>query len=180
MRVRQLLRLLCLVVVMLGVGATPHTARAQATATLKTQASSRHVEAGESFTVTLTAMTDKGTSLPQNPSLPVQPGITVHGPSVAMQQQVTLQGGSFQQRFGISATWTLEIQKPGRYRIGPPSVSIGGQRAQGDVIEVQVVPPGASPRPRHRDPLDPFGFGLPLIPGMGDDEPPADLPAFPE
>lgn len=174
----RLLRLLCLLLVLL----LPGAARAQATATLKTQASSRHVEAGESFTITLTAMTDKGTTLPQSPSLPVPPGFTVHGPSVAMQQQVTLQGGSFQQRFGISATWTLETQKPGRYRIGPPTVLIGNQRASGDVVEVQVVPPGSSPRPRHRDPLDPFGFGFPGLPGLplGDDEPPADLPPFPE
>lgn len=156
---------------------------AQTGATLKTQVSSRHVEAGETFTVTLIAMTDKGQTLPQGPSLPVPPGITVRGPSVAMQQQVTLQGGSFLQRFGISATWTLEAQKPGRYRIGPPSVGIGNQRASGDVVEVQVVPPGSSPRPRHRDPLDPFGFGLPGLPGLplgGDDQAPADLPPFPE
>lgn len=169
---------LCLLVALLALS---QSGLAQATATLKTQISSRHVEAGETFTVTLTAMTDKGSTLPQSPSLPVPSGFTVHGPSVAMQQQVTLQGGSFLQRFGISATWTLTGSKTGRFRIGPPSVLIGTQRSSGDVIEVQIVPPGTSPRPRHRDPLDPFGFGLPQIPGLlGDDPPPQDLPPFPE
>jgi len=174
-------RLLGLLLVLVALVATPSFAHAQGTATLKTQVSSRQVEAGEPFTFTLTAMTDKGSTLPQGPSLPAPPGISIKGPGIAMQQQVTLQGGSFQQRFGISATWTLTAQKPGRYRIGPPSVNIGAQRASGDVIEVQVVPPGSSPRPRHRDPLDPFGFGLPQIPGLLGDEPaPADLPPFPE
>ncbi len=157
-------------------------ARAQTTATLKTQVSSRQVEVGESFSLTLTAMTDKGTSLPQSPSLPTPTGVSVQGPSVAMQQQVTLQGGSFQQRFGISATWTLVAQKPGRYRLGPPSVSVGARRVTGDTIEVEVVAAGSGTRPRRRDPLDPFGFGLPSLPGfpLGADDPPADLPAFPE
>ncbi len=175
------LRLLCLALAVLcGIG-WPKPARAQSVASLKTQASSRQVEVGESFTVTLTAMTDKGTTLPQGPSISVPSGISVSGPSVAMQQQVTLQGGSFQQRFGISATWTLEAQKPGRYRIGPPSVAVGTRRVSGDVVEVEVVAAGGSPRPRRRDPMDPFGFGLPSLPGfpLGDD-PPLDLPAFPE
>lgn len=178
----RLVRALSLALLLGLVALTPTPSFAQTTATLKTQISSRSVEAGESFTITLTAMTDKGTSLPQGPALPVPSGVSARGPSVAMQQQVTLQGGSFQQRFGISATWTLEIAKPGRYRLGPPSVTVAGRRATGDMIEVQVVPPGATPRPRHRDPLDPFGFGFPGLPGFGSDDgvPAEDLPPFPE
>ncbi|MFO0570061.1 MAG: BatD family protein [Polyangiaceae bacterium] len=161
----------------------PGRARAQTPVSLKTQVSSREVEVSEPFTFTLTALTDKGSSLPQNPSLSVPNGISVRGPSVAMQQQVTLQGGSFQQKFGISATWTLEAQRPGRYRIGPASVSVGNQRASGDVIEIQVSPPGTRPRPRGSDPFDPFGFGIPNLPGfpLGDDgDAKEDLPPFPE
>ncbi|MBI3202872.1 MAG: BatD family protein [Myxococcales bacterium] len=152
---------------------------AQPVASMRTQVSSRRVEVGESFTLTLTAMTDKGTSLPQSPSLSAPTGVSVQGPSVAMQQQVTLQGGSFLQRFGISATWTLVAQRPGRYRIGPPSVTVGARRVTGDTVEVEVVAAGSGTRPRHRDPLDPFGFGLPGFP-LGGDDPPADLPAFPD
>jgi hypothetical protein len=173
-------RLACLLVLAWALVLFSSPAHAQGTATLKTQVSSRRVEAGESFTVTLSAMTDKGSTLPQSPSLPVPAGIAVQGPAIGMQQQVTLQGGGFQQRFGISATWTLKADKPGRYRLGPPSVLIGAQRATGDPVEVQVVAAGSAPRGRHRDPLDPFGFGLPAFPSiLGDDEPES-LPAFPE
>jgi hypothetical protein len=152
---------------------------------LQTHVSSHQVEVGSAFTLTLTAMVDKGGGMPHNPELRVPSGLSAHGPSVGTQQQISLSGGQFSQRVGINATWTIEASKTGHYRIGPPSIEIGGQRLSGDVVEVQVVPPGAAPR--QSNPFDPFGMGLPQLPSFpsmpfgddDDDNGTSTLPPFP-
>jgi len=164
--------------------ATAPTAFAQ-NAQLSTRASSRQVEVGQTFTLQLTAMVEQGQPTPQQPMLRVPPGISVHGPSVATQQQISLSGGSFTQRIGIAATWTLEASRTGRFRIGPATVNVGGKMMSGDVVEIQVSPPGTRPRPKGFDPFDPFGFGLPSMPSFPFQDPnqPGEepsLPPFPE
>jgi hypothetical protein len=154
-------------------------------AQLSTRASSREVEVGQTFTVQLTAMVEQGQPTPRQPMLRVPPGISVHGPSVATQQQISLSGGKFMQRMGIAATWTLEASRTGRYRIGPATVDVGGRMLSGDVVEVQVSPPGTRPRPKGFDPFDPFSFGLPSMPSLPFQDPdlPSEepsLPPFPE
>jgi hypothetical protein len=155
--------------------------------TTRTQLSSREVEAGDSFSLQFTVLVEKGEPTPQNPTLTLAAGMVAHGPSVSTQQQVSLSGGRFFQRQGITATWTLAATKPGRYRVGPPIASVGGQRVKGDVVEVQVVPKGTA----KSQPSDPFltipGFpkipNLPNLPPLIDDDEPdpeLEIPSYPE
>jgi hypothetical protein len=157
-------------------------ARAQSVST-RTQVSSNEIEVGETFTLSFTALVEKGEPAPSNPTIKLPPGFVAHGPSVSSQQQVSLSGGRFFQRQGITATWTLAGARTGRFRIGPPSVGVGGQRVSGEVVEVQIVPQGQG----KSQPPDPFGFpnlpGMPKLPPLfGDDEPEPepDVQNFPE
>lgn len=175
-----LLSVVCSVVCSI-LGLAPR-ALAQSVST-RTQVSGSEVEVGETFTLSFTALVEKGEPAPSNPTIRLPPGFVAHGPSVSTQQQVSLSGGRFFQRQGITATWTLAAARTGRYRIGPPSVGVGGQRVNGDAVEVQVVPAGQG----KKQPADPFGFpslpGMPKLPPLfGDDEPEPepDLPNFPD
>jgi hypothetical protein len=176
----RLLRQLMVLVALVCLAPRVH---AQASVQVRTQASSRSVEVGEPFTITFTAVVEDPNPLPHSPLLRPPPGVTSSGPSIASQQQISLSGGTFVRRSGIAATWTLEAQKPGHYRIGPPSVEVKGQRVSGDVVDVDVVPAGQGKK-KGFDPFDPFGMGFPpfpKLPSFGDepgDEP--QLPPFPE
>jgi len=175
---------LTLLLVVLAALLSSSSSFAQGSFQLSTRASTRNVEVGESFTVQVTALVDKGEPMPKSPMLRVPPGLSVHGPTVASQQQISLSAGQFLQRVGISATWTLEASRPGRFQIGPATVDIGGRRVSGQTVEVQVSRPGTRPRPKQFDPFDPFGMGLPSFPsipfGSPDDEPEPQLPPYPE
>lgn len=148
------------------------------------RASQTEVEAGQTFSVQLLALVDEGEPLPRKPTLRVPPAFTAHGPSVATQTQISLSGGRFARRTGISASWTLQASRPGRYRIGPATVEISGRNMGGETLEIQVTPPGSRPPPKRFDPFDPFGFGFPTLPNapFGSDEPGAEpeLPPYPE
>jgi len=156
---------------------------------LETAVSERETEVGRPFTIQLSAMASATDRTPQNPSLPLPPGIKIRsGPTIMPKTQVTLHGPNLIQQMGIVATWTLEATRPGQYRIGPPTVIYGGKLHAGAVVDVTVHPPGAGPaRPRSRDPFDIFDiFGLPKLPNVFDDpfqpfaepEPPATDPAL--
>ena len=147
---------------------------------IHTEVSAAKVEVGQGFQLQMTAMGVGGRANPTDPVLPVPPGIDVRGPSVGTQTQVSVNNGRMTQSTGISATWTLIARRVGTFKIGPPSVDVGGQREKGRVLTVEVVPQGTLPRQRPRgfDPFsfDPFGSasGIPQNPFLQDepDEPP--------
>ncbi len=139
---------------------------------LETAVSERETEVGRPFSIQLSAMVNVSDRTPGNPSLPVPPGIKVrNGPSIMPKTHVTLNGPNLIQQMGIVATWTVEASRPGRYRIGPPTVTFGGKLYAGAIVDVVVHPRGAGPaRPRARDPFDLFDiFGLPKLPSIFDD-----------
>lgn len=153
---------------------------------LRTQVSSRTVEVGKSFTLQLTALVDMGDPTPTGPTLAVPPGITAHGPAIGMQTQVSIIQGQVIKRIGIGATWELTASRVGHFRIGPPSVQVGGRRYNGDAVTIEVVPARSAPSPPTIDPFDPFS-GFPKFPGLpdpfgrdDDDELVDQLPPFPE
>jgi BatD DUF11 like domain len=158
---------------------------AQTPYSLQTHVSSREVEVGDGFSLQLSAMVEKGGDMPRSPQLRAPSGLAVHGPSVSTQQQISLSGGQFSQRVGVSATWTIVATRPGRYRIGPASIEIGGQRVSGDIVQVQVVPPGAGHQ-QPANPFDPFALRVPQLPGFGlepdddDNSGTPDVPPFPD
>jgi hypothetical protein len=161
-------------------------ANASAEVTLQTRVSTKRPEVGESFSVQLTALGDAGEQ-PSSPALVAPAGFSMHGPSTASQQQVSIAGGRISHRHGITATWTLTPTRPGHFTIGPPTVMIGGRRMQGDRISVEVVPAGQGQRTPGFDPLDPFALpGLPRMPRLpqmpplfGTDDPADSLPPYP-
>src|SRR5688500_18333977 len=99
------------------------TVEARAQVQLETRVSSRRVEVGEAFRLELSAA---GGKTPSNPRLPVPSGIQSRGPSMGTQTQVSITNGRMQQTTRITASWTLQAERPGTYRIGPPSLEIDG------------------------------------------------------
>jgi hypothetical protein len=106
--------------------------------------------------------------VPGQPSLTTPPGIVVRaGPSVMPKTHVTLSGPNLIQQMGIVATWTVEATRPGKFRMGPPSVTWERKRYTGSAVDVVAHAAGTLPRPRSRDPFDIFDiFGLPSLPRL--------------
>ncbi|MFZ5892240.1 MAG: BatD family protein [Myxococcota bacterium] len=139
---------------------------------LSTDFSAQRVEVNEPFSVQVTLMsTDSGTIT--SAKLPVPAGLKSQGPSTQTRSQVTIANGQMVRQTGVTLTWTLVAEKPGTYRIGPPSLEFAGQTFKGNARSVEVVPEGAGGgRGRRPDPFDPFGMfqgmpGFPGFPGMG-------------
>lgn len=165
---------------LLGASAAPPSFAQGGGVSMQTEVSARRVEVGQVFQLQVTALGEDGSSAPSNPRLRVPPGFSMQGPSVSTQQQVSISGGSIQQRQGITATWLLSSPRAGLFRVGPASVTTGGGTVQGQTVQIEVVPkgqgapsqPGArSPRGQQPfDPFDPFDIfrqrGFPSIPGF--------------
>ncbi|XXX74323.1 BatD family protein [Sorangium sp. So ce134] len=134
----------------------PLRARAQQPE-LSARASSTEVEVGEPFTVEVKALVERGGGMPSDPELRVPPDLSiVSGPSIGTQMRSQLSGGVMTTQLGISATWQVVADKPGRYTIPGPTIAWNGKRLTAGPILIKVVP--ASGRPRR--PNNPF-----LLPG---------------
>ncbi len=161
----------CLLVASVVTWTAPSSFAQSAPPAMETAVSERDVEVGRPFSVQLSAMVNVSDRVPGRPTLTAPPGIVVRsGPSVMPKTHVTLSGPNLIQQMGIVATWTVEATRPGKYRIGPPSVTWEGKRYTGSVVDVVAHAAGTLPRPRSRDPFDIFDiFGLPRLPGIFDD-----------
>ena len=157
-----------LVALIIALPAPP--AFAQAAPRLETGVSARDVEVGRPFTVQLSAMVTVSNRVPDKPMLRTPPGIVIRsGPSVMTKTQVTLNGPNLVQQIGVVVSWTLEATRPGKYRIGPPSITWSGKRHAGALIEITAHSAGSLRQPKRRDPFDLFDiFGLPKMPGIFD------------
>lgn len=156
---------------------------AKGQAQIDTRLSSRQVEVGEPFRLELSI---QGGGTPSNPRLPVPSGINARGPSTGTQTQVSINNGRMQQTTRVTATWTLQAERPGTYRLGPPVIELDGRVERGKALTVEVLPAGSGPR-RSRSPFGSFPFDLfdlpdPLggrpFPGIGGD-PADDAPNYP-
>jgi hypothetical protein len=143
---------------------------------LQTQAPAK-VEAGQTFTVQLTAMAAGADDAPSQPRLSVPQNFSAQGPSVSTQYQVTTVNGRFEQHQGVTASWLLVTRSLGRFRIGPASVTSAGHVVADRPFLVEVVAAGTLQPQRNRagrrspfDPFDPFGdfdpFSSPMLPRM--------------
>ncbi len=146
---------------------------------VQTAVSTRQVGVGESFVVQLTAMSDGSAgNTVTDMRLPLPPGMTASVPTPSQQSQVSYINGQMTQRVGVVITWNVTATKVGSFKVGPPSVTLGGQRAQGNVIPIEVVAAGAGGAPQRTrrgfDPfnfMDPFGNGSPFPPGFNSRSP---------
>lgn len=144
---------------------------------LQTQAPAR-VEVGQRFSVQFTALADSGDEAPSQPKLSVPPNFAVQGPSISTQRQVNMTLGHIENRTGISASWVLQSNSLGKFRLGPASVISNGHQVMDKAFIVEIVPAGSIQGRRPRmggrglpfDPFDPFGdfdpFSSPLLPPM--------------
>lgn len=175
---------------------------AMAAGQLSTQLSASRVEVGQQFTLQLTCMVSGNSGSPSDPRLAVPRGLAAQGPSVSTQQNVSIINGQIQQQSGVVATWVLVASATGRFRVGPASITVNGQRLTDRAVEIEVVARGTLPqanRPRRRglpfdpfDPFDPFGgdpfgsdpFSGPMLPpglnlGPAQRAPVDEIPSYP-
>jgi hypothetical protein len=163
----------------LGVACLVATAPGLAQAKLETRVSSQRVEVGEPFRIELEISNPTGDV--QNPSLSAPPGVTVRGRALMPQTSVMFFNGRMQKSVSYTASWTLVASKPGSFRIGPPTLEVDGKVTRGNVVPVEVVPQGTTPRGGMGFPFDFFGMpGAPPFPGFpgGPDAEP-ELPQYP-
>jgi len=162
---------------------------------VKTAVSSQRVGVNEPFIVQLVVMSDgqNGNAI-ADVRLPLPPGMTAGPPSRSPQSQVSIINGQMSQRVGVTLTWTVTPSKVGSFKVGPPSATFAGERAQGNPIPVEVVAGatggGQQRQRRGFDPFsffDPFGNGSPFPPGFKspfDDDPTEqqqpEEPSYPE
>ena len=153
---------------------------------VKTAVSTQRVGVGESFYVQLVMMSDgQNGNAVGDVHLPLPPGMSASQPSRSPQSSVSIINGQMTQRVGVTLTWTVTASRAGSFKVGPPSATFGGERAQGNPIPVEVVAgaTGGSPPQRARRGFDPFDFmnqfgrgNSPFPPGFNfrspfDDEP---------
>jgi hypothetical protein len=155
----------------LAIAATAHAAMS-----VHTTVSAHQAEVGEGVRIELSAMSDDDTT-PNTPRLKVPPGFSVQGPSVSSSQQLSFSNGHFEHRRGITASWIVIGTQPGRFVIGPPTVSVDQQIVQGEAATIDVVPAGSIPKPKRprslfdpTDPFDPFSLlqRMPNLQGLDD------------
>lgn len=160
---------------------------------VKTAVSAHQVALGDTFVVQLTAMGDgSGRTDVTGQSLPLPPGMTTSAPSISQNTQMSIANGQMTRSVGVVATWTVAANKLGSFVVGPPSITMGGERAQGNSIAIQVLPAGGAPSRRQQrnafDPfnfMDPFGTGSPFPPGFNfkspfDDDQDQQAPSYPD
>jgi len=136
------------------------------TPSLETVVSQKDVEEGSAFVLQFTVMMDRAGANPSTPTLSVPSGIVMHGgPTISSKSSISVSGSGMIHRVGVSASWTLEGTRPGKYRIGPPTVIVDGKAYSGSEVEVQVHPRGALPAQSGRG----GGRGGPNIGGFGSD-----------
>jgi len=128
---------------------------------VKTAVSSQRVGVGESFVVQLVVMSDgqNGNAI-GDVRLPLPPGMTAGPPSRSPQSQVSIINGQMSQRVGVTLTWSVTTSKAGSFKVGPPTATFGGERAQGSPIPIEVVAgaTGSGSPQRARRNFDPFNF----------------------
>src|SRR5579859_3678735 len=110
--------------------------------------------------VQFTPRATTGGEMPTDPKPGALTGFHVVGPpSVSQTASMTIVINGVQQRGQrtVQVTWTLEAEHTGTFALGPPSVSVAGQRVSGRTVTIKVVPAGQAP-PRRAQQQDDFDF----------------------
>ncbi len=144
---------------------------------LKAWADEDTVAVGDTVDVILEAMS--AGAAPGDPQLgAVGAAFSVHGSSSSPSTSISIINGVRSDRRGLTTTWRLRAEKVGKFRIGPPSIDVGGVRFRATPIDITVVERGRMvPRSRAPQPFDPFqglfdfGHGNPFAPPTEPEEP---------
>jgi hypothetical protein len=160
------------------------TVQAQAQYSTHTVVNARRVEVGQTFLVKFTAMSNGGRATVTDAKLTLPASMHASSPSHSSETTMDLTSGTMNQ--GLSFTWQVTASSPGKFKVGPPVMTISGTRVQGDAQLVDVVPagtggPGGAGGPSPFDPftfMNQFGGGNFLPPGFFQE--PQDQQAAPE
>ncbi|HEY5375522.1 MAG TPA: BatD family protein, partial [Polyangiaceae bacterium] len=125
---------------------------------VQTGVSSQRVGVGETFVVQLTVTSDSQNNALSDARLPVPPGMTASRPNASPQSRVSIINGQMTQSSGVTVNWVVTATKAGSFRVGPPSITFGGERAQGNPIPIEVVNGSTGGGQRARRSADPFDF----------------------
>jgi hypothetical protein len=159
---------------LIGAAAVVASRPAHAQAQVQTDITADVVEENEPAQVQM-RVTLQGDEPPENPRLPAPAGVRVGPPNLSNSSRISIINGRMMQSTALTATWTVIAPKPGKYRLGPPSIEIGGKRVSGEARTLEVVPSGTlRRRPRGipgQPPSDPFDLfdmfrNFPNFPGM--------------
>ena len=117
---------------------------------------------------------------PSEPELSIPASFSVQGSNRAPSTSISIVNGVRSDRRGLTTTWRLRAERVGRFRIGPPSIDVGGTRYRAQPLTVNVLEPGRATRKPSRQvpqPFDPFqglfnfGHGNPFEPQLEPQEP---------
>jgi hypothetical protein len=145
-------------------------ASAQTAPQMQLQTDASELGVGDVMHVQLSATSAE--TMPADPQLGATQGFVVRGQNAAPSQTHISINGSRMDRYTLTITWVLEAQHVGSFRIGPPSVVVGGARYASRPITVTVLPAGKAPRRPMPQPAlpplsqTPFGFS-PFDPWKG-------------
>lgn len=129
------------IAVCLAIGAlTPALPALAAAPEVATTVSSRRVEAGAQFAVTLTVSSDEPLGAVSGPSLAAPTGVSVEGPSYSTSTQTRIINGVRSSKSSVRITFFLTAHALGTVTIPAPSVSVGGSRVTGQSTTIEVVP----------------------------------------
>ena len=134
------------------------SASAHAALQVQTGVSSQRVGVGETFVVQLTVSSDSQNNAISDARLPLPPGMTASRPNASPQSRVSIINGQMTQSSGVTVNWVVTATKAGSFRVGPPSVTFAGERAQGNPIPIEVVNGSTGGGQRARRSADPFDF----------------------
>ncbi len=134
------------------------SASAQAALQVQTGVSSQRVGIGETFVVQLTVTSDGQNNAISDARLPLPPGMTASRPNASPQSRVSIINGQMTQSSGVTVNWVVTATKVGSFRVGPPSITFAGERAQGNPIPIEVVNGSTGGGQRARRSADPFDF----------------------
>ncbi len=159
-------------------------ARAQSVPEMRTQVDQDTVGVGDVLHLQVTAQS--ADQMPSDASPGPTPGFVVRGQTPSQTQSHMIVNGVRTDRYGLTVDWALQAQRTGTFRIGPPTVVVGGVRYAGGPVSLRVVPAGQAPTrspPPMQQPQSPFGFSpfdpwKGLFPGFNQQPPsaPAQLP----
>jgi BatD DUF11 like domain len=165
-------------------------ARGQSAPQMQVQVEATTVGLGDTVRVQLGATSAE--TMPADAKLGALQGFVVREQSSFPSQTHMNINGQESDRYTLSVTWTLEARRVGAFRVGPPTVKVGGSRYPGSPVEITVVAAGQAPA-RRRPAQSPFPPGMqspftfsPFDPWKGfmqqfdqDDQRPAPEPSAP-
>jgi hypothetical protein len=135
---------------------------AQTPPRMQVQLDADTVGVGDLLHLEVNATSDE--DMPSRPQLGASPGFVVRAHSESPSQMMTIVNGTRSDQYKLTADWTLQAQKAGRFTVGPFSVEVRGARYTGHGVTVRVVPAGQAPRRPAQSQAPQSPFGLPFSP----------------